>query len=229
MTQQAQAEALNYGAIKETAWNVAHEPDCELSASVALKDASYAIVDLVDRIAQLEANQAAPQKPDQFHTALDRFDAYFRSANGVPPNARISVPTAEWQELRAMLAAQAAPGWKLVPVEPTPVMMLNQSGCQIHSHDDATCPMRANRMKVWKHMIAAAPTPPAQERKPQFRLLARGELIQEGDEHIDDDTVTWHPVRKGFCGNPWGSAWQPMRRQIVDQAEKQTQGGTDAA
>lgn len=37
--------------------------------------------------------------------AIDRFDAYFRSANGVPPNARISVPTAEWQVLRAMLDA----------------------------------------------------------------------------------------------------------------------------
>lgn len=57
--------------------------------------------------------------------------------------------------------------------------------------------------------------PPAHESKPQFRLLARGELIQEGDEHIDDDTVTWHPVRKGFCGHPWGGAWQPMRRKIT--------------
>lgn len=35
---------------------------------------------------------------------IDHFDAYFRSANNVPPNARISVPTAEWQELRAALA-----------------------------------------------------------------------------------------------------------------------------
>lgn len=45
--------------------------------------------------------------------ALARFDAYFRSANGVPPNDRISVPTAEWVALRALLtealSAQAAP------------------------------------------------------------------------------------------------------------------------
>lgn len=39
---------------------------------------------------------------------IERFDVYFRSANGVPPNARISVPTAEWQELRAALTGPAA-------------------------------------------------------------------------------------------------------------------------
>lgn len=157
MTQQTQAEALSLiRALR--AW-VEAVPDDVAAALPAMPGVDADWMDAIE--AQLEAQQAAPQMPDQFHTALDRFDAYFRSANGVPPNARISVPTAEWQELRAMLAAQAAPGWKLVPVEPTPVMMLHQSGCQIHSHDDATCPMRVNRMKVWKHMIAAAPTPPA--------------------------------------------------------------------
>lgn len=39
---------------------------------------------------------------------LERFDAYFRSANGVPPNCRISVPTAEWKALRSELEAMAA-------------------------------------------------------------------------------------------------------------------------
>ena len=43
--------------------------------------------------------------PEPVMFAIDRFDAYFRSANGVPPNARISVPTSEWQALRALLAA----------------------------------------------------------------------------------------------------------------------------
>ena len=42
--------------------------------------------------------------PEPVMFVIDRFDAYFRSANGVPPNARISVPTSEWQELRALLA-----------------------------------------------------------------------------------------------------------------------------
>ena len=56
----------------------------------------------------------------------------------------------------------------------------------------------------------AAQVPLTDARK--YRLLASGEAICEGDEFIDDDTVTWHPVRKGFCGHPWGGAWQPMRR-----------------
>lgn len=39
---------------------------------------------------------------------IERFDSYFRSANGVPANARISVPTSEWLELHAALAATPA-------------------------------------------------------------------------------------------------------------------------
>lgn len=53
----------------------------------------------------LAATQPADGAPAQeVQAAIDRFDAYFRSANGVPPNARVTVPTAEWQELRAMLS-----------------------------------------------------------------------------------------------------------------------------
>jgi hypothetical protein len=54
---------------------------------------------------ELHATQPAEGAPAQeVQAAIDRFDAYFRSANGVPPNARVTVPTAEWQELRAMLS-----------------------------------------------------------------------------------------------------------------------------
>lgn len=53
----------------------------------------------------LAATQPADVAPAQeVQAAIDRFDAYFRSANGVPPNARVTVPTAEWQELRTMLS-----------------------------------------------------------------------------------------------------------------------------
>lgn len=48
-------------------------------------------------------------------------------------------------------------GWKLVPIEPTEAMMLNESGCQHHAWDDANCPMRESRRLIWKHMIDAAP------------------------------------------------------------------------
>ena len=59
--------------------------------------------------AALAATQPADGAPAQeVQAAIDRFDAYFRSANGVPPNARVTVPTAEWQELRAMLSTHHA-------------------------------------------------------------------------------------------------------------------------
>lgn len=48
-------------------------------------------------------------------------------------------------------------GWKLVPIEPTEAMMLNESGCQHHAWDDANCPMRESRRIIWKHMIETAP------------------------------------------------------------------------
>lgn len=48
-------------------------------------------------------------------------------------------------------------GWKLVPIEPTEAMMLNESDCQHHAWDDANCPMRESRRFIWKHMIEAAP------------------------------------------------------------------------
>ena len=48
-------------------------------------------------------------------------------------------------------------GWKLVPVEPTPEMMLHGSDCQHHAWNDKECPMRNSRRSIWKHMCEAAP------------------------------------------------------------------------
>ena len=61
------------------------------------------------------------------------------------------------QQVRAMVAAMAAPGWQLVPVEPTKEMLdayVNLAGRFQSGRSD------------WEAMVAAAPTPPAQERKP---------------------------------------------------------------
>lgn len=66
-------------------------------------------------------------------------------------------------KLRAALqsgnSAQPA-GYVLVPVEPTPEMMLHKSGCQHHVWNDPDCPMRETRRLVWSHMLAAAPKAP---------------------------------------------------------------------
>lgn len=51
-------------------------------------------------------------------------------------------------------------GYVLVPVEPTPEMMLHKSGCQHHAWNDPDCPMRETRRLVWSHMLSAAPTAP---------------------------------------------------------------------
>ncbi|MGL4448711.1 MAG: hypothetical protein ACRCUZ_13510 [Shewanella sp.] len=48
-------------------------------------------------------------------------------------------------------------GWQLVPVAPTPEMMLHNSACQRHAHYDMSCPMRRTRATIWGHMLAAAP------------------------------------------------------------------------
>ncbi|MDU7196973.1 MAG: Lar family restriction alleviation protein [Enterobacteriaceae bacterium] len=48
-------------------------------------------------------------------------------------------------------------GYVLVPVEPTPEMMMHKSGCQHHAWNDQDCPMRETRRLVWSHMLAAAP------------------------------------------------------------------------
>ncbi|CAH2910816.1 MAG: Phage protein [uncultured Paraburkholderia sp.] len=49
-------------------------------------------------------------------------------------------------------------GWKLVPVEPTEEMMLHESTCKHHAAFDMSCVARENRMRIYRAMLAAAPT-----------------------------------------------------------------------
>jgi len=48
------------------------------------------------------------QSAQQVLQALSEFNRYFTSANSAAPNARISVPTKEWQALHSMLASALA-------------------------------------------------------------------------------------------------------------------------
>lgn len=63
--------------------------------------------------------------------------------------------------LYALPGVQPAPsvpaGWKLVPIEPTEEMMMRDSSCQKHAHDDQSCVHRTNRRWIWETMLAAAP------------------------------------------------------------------------
>lgn len=47
-----------------------------------------------------------------------------------------------------------------------------------------------------------------------YRLLRSGELMREGDECLDDGTMTWHPVRNGWHSFPWSVINNPVRRVI---------------
>lgn len=56
-------------------------------------------------------------------------------------------------------AAAIPEGWQLVPIEPTPEMMLHNSGCKYHASDDLSCKARQVRVNVWRYMLSAAPKP----------------------------------------------------------------------
>ena len=58
-----------------------------------------------------------------------------------------------WVKDRKPFATPA--GYVLVPVEPTPEMMLHKSGCQHHAWNDPHCPLRETRRLVWSHMLTA--------------------------------------------------------------------------
>ncbi|HEY4295527.1 MAG TPA: hypothetical protein VGM85_03565 [Paraburkholderia sp.] len=76
--------------------------------------------------------------------------------------AKFDVMRRQWDDALSAIAAASAQATghgtlKLVPVEPTPEMILHNSDCQHHAWDDKNCPMRAGRFKVWRNMLAAAP------------------------------------------------------------------------
>lgn len=52
----------------------------------------------------------------------------------------------------------------------------------------------------------------------KYRLLQHGEAMCLGDQFIDDDSVSWHPVWKGLvlAGACWSPSYQPMRREIKE-------------
>lgn len=52
-----------------------------------------------------------------------------------------------------------------------------------------------------------------QESAPRYRLLTRDEIIQPGDEHLNDDAETWSAVPRWGCGMRFSPiVLMPMRR-----------------
>ena len=91
---------------------------------------------------------------------------------------------------QVLAMGRVPPGWQAVPVAPTAEMMLHNSGCQHHAHDDAGCSARQVRRKVWAHMLAAAPRPPAAQEQgllQQFLQAAK----EAGVERLNIPVERW--------------------------------------
>lgn len=112
--------------------------------------------------------------------AITEFNRYFTSANGAAPNARISVPTAEWQALHTMLAgvlAQPAEGGE--PLFILHCGQIDSSGEQDELETEANGQQRVDdfcRLHPGKK-IKLYPAPPAsQEQAQQPSVTVRYDL-----------------------------------------------------
>ena len=105
------------------------------------------IRDLRERL----TTEAAPAVlPEPLKFAIDRFDAYFRSANGVPPNARISVPTSEWQALRALLDGVSAPADKLRVDALLHFMQANCFNNELNADESRNILFNIDQLREWR-------------------------------------------------------------------------------
>ena len=164
---------------------------------------------------------------NQLTQAIDRFDAYFRSANGVPPNDRISVPTAEWVALRSLLAealsAQAALQ-AVQPAVPVPDSVLTTIGWLLDDAMNAAVKNGANsismpddyvELAVW---LAGIPAHPA-EGVPAHAAQPSDALIEAVDAWFAENTglggcsdkdvaelaaiFATHPTPQGLDARQW--------------------------
>lgn len=170
MTQQAQAEALLIAAWlrksneEAMAWRL---------------DAADAIERLHARVQELEAQKAVelPEPVAWLHSHSEHCIEGEVSGERLSITAKtygwVETPLYTEQQVRAMVAAHAAPGWKLVPE------MATQDMCESAKYGiDA-------RLSVfkwadgYKAMLAAAPTPPANERKPVLDFSGVADFIAD--------------------------------------------------
>ncbi len=55
--------------------------------------------------------------------------------------------------------------------------------------------------------------------KPRYRLVRSGEVLQKGDEHLNDDAETWREITHLFVGIPYMPVFQPVRRKVEQVVE----------
>ena len=107
---------------------------------------------------------AMEQANTEVHAAWIAGQDEARSQRPVQCLHQIQEPTVSQQ----LTIAQAAPGWKLVPVDATRAMTkAAQKADAYHApHEEWLHHEWPDQKRIWDAMLAAAPTPPAQERKP---------------------------------------------------------------
>lgn len=62
------------------------------------------------------------------------------------------------------------------------------------------------------------PSDPLPQTTRRYRLLMRGEVIQRGDESLNDDAETWSPVQPISIRMPYNPAVLVPVRRLVDAA-----------
>lgn len=82
--------------------------------------------------------------------------------------------------------------------------------------------------------IAVGPSAPSELRGPaaqgsRFRALVAQETIQEGDEFLEDDMVTWTPVPAHYMGCQYGAMFVPMRRPLEARSAPEPKATAEAA
>ncbi|MFY9479142.1 MAG: hypothetical protein WAQ08_15970 [Aquabacterium sp.] len=114
-----------------------------------------------------------PTKAAELASLAAEFNRHFTSANSAAPNARISVPTAEWQQLYAALLraseGRVPEGWRLVPAEATQEMCA--AAVKFANGDAVYKNVTAKVLEIeegiygeaYEAMLTAAPHPPAQQ------------------------------------------------------------------
>lgn len=155
---------------------------------------SDVIADLQARIAELEAELeaigAGGVSGHLMNTLMRLVDEYaeVRLVNGcwVYSSKTASARQAVIEAFSGVQALSAAPaGWKLVPVEPTKEMVA--AACREHGYPGGS---RAAYVLGYKSMLAASPTPPAEQAAPK---AAPGELFDSEGFRAwwADQLTTW--------------------------------------
>lgn len=143
-------------------------------------------------------------------------------------------------------AVLAREGWKLVPIEPTPEMLLAGGNATVPDGDGLYCPFRADEVGIaYCAMVSAAPAAPVAEAEPIPMLLfcpvcgaqhvdapevEPAQLISGGPNagRVVPWKVTWaNPPHRSHLCHACGIVWRPADVATVGVEAIETSGKAD--